>query len=75
MFRSTEAEVPGNGFSVSATCGHTSSTLPSTGLLYLREHNHSAQAWWASCLTVSTGNETPAGRCECARGPAQGYPH
>jgi hypothetical protein len=39
MFRSAEAEVPGNDLSASMTSGHASSASASTHLLCLRDHS------------------------------------
>jgi hypothetical protein len=74
MFRSIEAKVLGNGFSVPTTCGHMSFVLPSTHLLCLRESSRSTNERRASCLTASIGNETPRGALRVHLSPYTGIP-
>jgi hypothetical protein len=59
MFRSADAEVPWGGLSVSMTCRHANSGLPSTHLLYLRDRSRSLQTRRASHLTTSSGARVP----------------
>jgi hypothetical protein len=54
-----DAEVPGDGLSVSMIHGHMSSGSPSTRLLCLHDHSHSLQTRQASHLNISSGARVP----------------